>query len=269
MANFRLNTGIEILRAARATALFELTRSLTPGRLASSLVLVLFPPTMMALILIASRFTAEAESVTMISVFMVILLSLLLWASPVVYSELEGRTWIYLASRPKGRISTVLGKYAIAVFWTFAVGWTSMTTCVMFSSMFGSPRDTFQIWLVFSLLIALASITYAAVFVLIGALFHRRAMVFCAGYILLSEIVLPTVPAVISRFTVRYHLFSLALDLLPLNLLRWTKEPIVQSIFNRQAAWLDILMLLLITCLALGATVITLQSREYLTADEA
>jgi len=260
---------MNILRAARATALFELTRSLTPGRLASSLILALFPPTMMGLILFASGFSLPTEFVIMLTVFMVILLSLMLWASPVVYAELEGKTWIYLASRPKGRISTVLGKYAIAVFWSFTVGWSAMTICVIFNSTIGSPREKLHVWLVFSLLIALAGITYAAVFILIGALFHRRAMVFCAGYILLSEIVLPNVPAVISRFTVRYHLFSLALDLLPQKLIGANEDSLVQNLYNRQPAWLDILMLVLITCLALGATAFTLQSREYLTADEA
>ena len=263
MATSRLNTGVNILRAAWATALFELSRSLTPGRLAASLMLALFPPTMMGLILIASGFRAEIEIIIMITVFMVILLALLLWASPVVYAELEGRTWIYLASRPKGRISTVLGKYLLAVFWSFTVAWSAMTICVIFDTTM-NPRETFHVWWVFSLLIALASMTYAAVFILIGALFHRRAMVFCAGYVLLSEIALPNVPAVVSRFTVRYHLFSLALDLLG-----WTKNPTLESMFNRQPAWLDILMLLLITSVALGATVYTLQSREYLTADEA
>ena len=39
------------------------------------------------------------------------LFGLLLWVTPVVQAELEGRTWIYLAVRPRGRVSMLLGKY--------------------------------------------------------------------------------------------------------------------------------------------------------------
>jgi ABC-type transport system involved in multi-copper enzyme maturation permease subunit len=259
---------LSILRAAKATALFELARSLTPGRFASSLVLGLFPPCMLGLIMLASRMTAEVEVVIMITVFLVILLSLLLWASPVVYAELEGRTWIYLASRPKGRYSTVLGKYVIAVYWSFAISWGSMTVCLLINEYFAhKPNETFRAWAIFSFLIALACPTYAAIFVFLGALFHRRAMVFCAGYILLSEIVLANVPAVVSRFTVRFHLLGLAIDLFDRK--QWMPDPAMRAIFNRQPMWMDITCLMLFMVVFLAATMWALRTREYLTADEA
>ncbi len=51
--------------------------------------------------------------------------------APLVHAELEGRTWIYLAVRPRGRVSVLLGKYLTAVAWTTLAGWTSTTICVL------------------------------------------------------------------------------------------------------------------------------------------
>ena len=259
------NSFAKLLRCAKATALFELARSLTGGRLAAATILALFPPSMTMLTLLATNYAMPHLVIIGVTVFMVILLAQLLWAAPVVHTELEGKTWIYLASRPQGRVSTVLGKYAIAVFWGFNVAWTAMTLCMLGVLDLFTPHDLFYHWLIFTLMIALACIAYGSVFTLIGALFHRRAMVFCAGYALLSEVVLANIPAVISRFTVQFHLASLAVDLLGID----NPAAPMQHLYREQGPWTDLFLIFLITISCLAATIYTLRSREYITADEA
>ena len=264
---------MSLYQKASATARFELARSFTAGRIAASFILALFPPAMVMLLMVASRGGARTPEMVEFSIFilvyMVILLALLLWASPVVYAELEGRTYIYLASRPGGRISTMLGKYAVAVAWSFAVAWVAMTLSLGVNEIWWpNPARTFRFWGGLTILIALACTVYASVFVLLGALSHRRAMVFCAGYVLLSEVWLSSLPAVINRFTVRFHLYSLADTMLALD---WfgTRNSAFQDLFNSQPVWMDLVMLATITAVSMGATIFTLRTREYLTADEA
>ena len=110
---------------------------------------------------------------------------------------------------------------------------------------------------------------YASVFVLLGALAHRRAMVFCAGYVLLSEVWLASMPSVINRFTVRFHLYNLADSMLSFAWLDEGRRSVFREIFDSQPVWMDLLMLSAITTVTMGATVYTLMTREYLTADEA
>jgi ABC-type transport system involved in multi-copper enzyme maturation permease subunit len=68
-------------------------------------------------------------------------LALMLWATPMVHSELEARTWPYLAVRPGGKTAVLLGKYLSAVAWTIAVAWLSLTLSI--AVLFPEPEVTF------------------------------------------------------------------------------------------------------------------------------
>jgi hypothetical protein len=57
---------------------------------------------------------------------LVCLLGLLLWITPLVQTEVEGKTWPYLAVRPAGKLPVLLGKYAAGVFWTMLTGWVAL-----------------------------------------------------------------------------------------------------------------------------------------------
>jgi ABC-type transport system involved in multi-copper enzyme maturation permease subunit len=87
----------------------------------------------------------------------VCLLGLLLWATPNVHSELEGRTWIYLAVRPDGKAMVLLGKYLTAVAWSASACLLALTISVIVCSAFQrldnplrlSPCQT-RAWLYFT-----------------------------------------------------------------------------------------------------------------------
>jgi hypothetical protein len=53
---------------------------------------------------------------------MVVVLNAMLWVAPIVQTELEGKTWLYVAARPYGRICLVLGKLLNGLVWTLGAG---------------------------------------------------------------------------------------------------------------------------------------------------
>lgn len=57
---------------------------------------------------------------------LVCLLGLLLWVTPLVQAEVEGKTWPYLAVRPAGKLPILLGKYAAGVLWSMVTGWLAL-----------------------------------------------------------------------------------------------------------------------------------------------
>ncbi|MFO7904832.1 MAG: hypothetical protein R6U98_19370, partial [Pirellulaceae bacterium] len=81
------------------------------------------------------------------------LLGLLLWVTPLVQSELEGRTWGYLAVHPRGRASLLLGKYLTAIVWTALAGCTSLTICILIAQ----PVYAFRLWSSLLLIIGFAA----------------------------------------------------------------------------------------------------------------
>ncbi len=261
---------MKFLHAARATAMFEMTRSLSAGRMSAGIVLGLFPPLMLILILVINGGFIELELIIATTTLLTMLLSALLWASPIVHMELEGKTWIYLASRPMARYTTYLGKYFVAAWWSFAVSFLAMSACMLIISMTSliSPQRQFEVWLGFTVLILLASITYSAVFSLIGVVFHRRAMVFAAGYALGSEVMLANAPALIGRITTRFHLTSLSVDLMGWPQIEDQRMQEFLSL-NAQPAYVDVILLLLLAAISIGVCMLILRYREYMTADEA
>jgi ABC-type transport system involved in multi-copper enzyme maturation permease subunit len=204
------------LIGALATCRFELTRSFSLQRLTSSLGLILFPPAMLWMIILGASSNNEAIEVlayvlfTMIFlVALVCLLSLLLWATPNVHGELEGKTWSFIAMRPGGRISNFLGKYLTAVLVSFLTAFLSLTLCVLVADKYGTlggGSEPWQKWGILTGIFAMACLVYGAILSMIGAWFTKRAMVVGAGFLIGGETILSAVPAVVSKFTMSYHL---------------------------------------------------------------
>jgi ABC-type transport system involved in multi-copper enzyme maturation permease subunit len=191
------------------------------------------------------------------------LLGLLLWATPIVQAELEGRTWIYLAVRPRGRASVLLGKYLTAVIWTTLAGWTSATICVGIAQ----PPNGFLLWRSLLFVIVLGCLGYGALFSLIGVLIPRRAMVIAVAYTLIFEFLVSFIPAVINQFTVHYRLRNLLVqfmgwrDLLP--------DGTGEVLLGDQPAWLHIGILGLTVVVLLTVAMQAIQVKEYVSAEEA
>lgn len=252
-----------------ATALFDFRRSLTLSRLSVFGVLSLFPPAIVAINLFGPGLEA-APVIIGVTVMMVGILAELLWATPIVHAELEGKTWLYLAVRPRGIVAVLLGKYLVAVLWTMAVCSIALTACVLLAALARFP-NALQMWLVFLVLITLAAFAYAAIFALIGVVFHRRAMVFAMAYVIVFEVLVAQIPAVINQITVRHHLTALAVKWLDFRYLGDEEVPefILREMLGVQEPdWQNILTVAATAAIALAASMQIICSREYLSADE-
>lgn len=260
------------LNSAIATCGFEVKRSLTFQRMAVSVVMALFPPLMLALLIMGPRSIDSGaglpftEFVIIFLVSLVCVLTLLLWATPNVYSELEGKSWMFVASRPGGRIGIFLGKYMAAVLFSFVVSFVALTLSVGIGTAFSTLEDPVRLWLSMTAIFTLACLTYGAVFSLIGVLTFRRAMVVGVGYIIVSDGILANFPALISRFTARYHLQSLGLEwvgwFLP------NDKEAYQAIFGETSVSFNLISLAALTLVALAAGMYFIVNRQYITSDE-
>jgi hypothetical protein len=191
------------------------------------------------------------------------LFGLLLWVPSLVHAELEGRTWIYLAVRPRGRVSVLLGKYLTAITWTALAGWTSTTVCVLIAR----PDAAWRLWGTTVALVALACVAYGAIYSLIGVWLHRRAMVIAVAYTLIFEFLVSFIPAVINKFTVQYRLRSLLFTWMDW----WHLMPsgTTTLFMGKERAWVHILILCSIVVGILVLAVQVIQRREYATVADA
>ncbi|HIQ20096.1 MAG TPA: hypothetical protein EYH34_02495 [Planctomycetes bacterium] len=241
---------------------FECRRGMILSRVATALVLAVFP---LALVLLVRTQGGDLETgprgpgiLFALLPGLTCLMCLLLWAIPAIHSEVEGSTWPYLAVRPGGKSAVLLGKYLTAVAWTTAVGWLGVSLCAMTMRL----SDRLETWCVLGILILLSALAYGALFVLLGVVFLRRAMVLAVGYAFIMEFLTGFIPAVIHRFTIQYHLRSL--------LSQWTGWTPASlggafhqlSLFSPWPAWGHLLALLGGTAALLAAAGCILRQRE-------
>jgi ABC-type transport system involved in multi-copper enzyme maturation permease subunit len=264
---------------------YELARSMTPGRWAMFLLMVCIPT---ALLIAVSQLTPnEAKYTVNVSqlpdgkttirdetnlafcmlVYLLIpqvmtMLGMLVLASPIVHSELEGQTWIYALVRHAGRRSLLLGKYLVAVLWTSTAGILAVSLATPFVPL----KNPAQLWLTASLLCLLASLAYGALFALIGVVMQKRVMVISFVYALVAEGVLAWIPAVINQFTIAYRLRSI--------LFRWADLSVDQYFPNMGLArnamiaqdpsgWVQVGLVLLISGILLGLALWLVETIQY------
>ena len=256
------------------TCSFELRRSLTYQRIAVSIVMALFPPSMLLLIHAAPEVRNEmpaevSQTLILLLVGLVTILSLLLWATPNVHSELEGKSWVFIASRPGGRISNFLGKYMAAVYSSFLVSWAAITLSVLVVNQVTEIRDPLRLWSTVSVVFLIACMVYAAIFSMIGTIFFRRGMVIGVAYVLVSEIFVASIPAVIGKLTTRYHLQSLCISWMGW-LFPGGDEALrnYSTFYGKPEPWFNLTCLFVICALCLGAGTFVIVSRQYITKDE-
>lgn len=283
---------------------YEWKRTLTAGRMGWWLALTAFPAAIVLLLRCQAEFGRGMQQQQIDAVWSVVLymlipcvccaLGVFLNAAPAIASELEQRSWVYLATRPRGILWLLLGKYLVAVVWAVTSALVSSTLAVVLTeadlSLVGvrSPvenqttevpavvpaavpvaatsvaatagqlaapqrpplpppprpprpggRDVaavaqplpasqgtrpsadsegartavrWRLWWTMLRLSCLSAMSYAALYLLIGAVFPRRAMVFCVAYTALVEVVLSLIPAIINRLTIQYRLRSLMMN---------------------------------------------------------
>jgi ABC-type transport system involved in multi-copper enzyme maturation permease subunit len=204
---------------------YELIRSLSLTRLISWILIFAFP---VALILLAKwqvgqrprRISPEELRVgfSFIAFALIphvaVMLNLLMWATPVVNTELEGQTWIYSIVRPQGKLNIILGKYLTAIFWSIFGGLLSATIAI---PLLGLDKS-FTLWWTLARLVVLSSVAYGALYIAMGTLFQKRAMVSAFIYTLTVEGFLSLLPATINQLTVSFRLRCLLVQWLEVRL---------------------------------------------------
>lgn len=237
---------------------FELKRTLTFSRTMIWLMLAIFPAALIAMVRWQSQDSIPIDIASLVIFFLVpqvsCLLGLLLWATPAIQTELEGQTWIYLAVRPSGKVAVVLGKYLIAVLWTAAAGIFSVTACVLASG----ASEPSKLWLSLCKLVCLSTLSYGALYLLIGVVILRRSIVFAVAYTLLIELVVSLIPATINKLTISHRLRALLADWMDLDTIRSRAE----VIFGEQASGSHLMFLFGYTIVLLTATVLVVRTRE-------
>jgi ABC-type transport system involved in multi-copper enzyme maturation permease subunit len=133
------------------------------------------------------------------------ILCMLLWATPIVNAELESQTWVYSVVRPKARWALITGKYLVAVIWTASCTSLSASLAIPLAGMSGAIK----VWGTMVGLCWLSAICYGALFMLIGTLIQRRAMVIAFFHAIFVEFILASIPAVINQFTISFRLWSI------------------------------------------------------------
>ena len=251
--------------AILAVSRFECKRSVTLSRGMGWLTISLFPALLIGLMRFTGASLALQDDFLSVALFFIIveivcLLNLLLWAAPVVQSELEGKTWIYLSVRPQGRWAVVLGKYLVAVVWSTFGGWLSVLASLTASGLDGVTGLSSML----GGLVLLSCLSYGALFILIGVLFPKRSMVIVVVYSLLMEGAIASIPALINRLTVRSHLFSIYIEgYLPADIANPYRD-----IYGSSSIIVSLLSLVIYVGIALGIALFMVKRKEYLMADD-
>lgn len=242
---------------------FELRRSLTVGRSAIWIVLVMFPIALIsALRLIASIDRPEPWGIMLYFLVpeVLCLLGLLLWATPALSTEIEGQTWVYLATRRSGRSLVLLGKYMTAVFWTFTAALAAITVCTIVMGPYGG----FRLWSVMCLLSLFSCLAHASLYVMIGTVFFRRTIVTAVFYTLVIEYGLSLVPAVANKLTINYRLRGLLADWM-----NWEEaRSAAENVFGSEPASIHLLVLAAFTLTLLAAAMFRVGHTEFPTQQE-
>ncbi|MEZ6130466.1 MAG: hypothetical protein R3C59_17410 [Planctomycetaceae bacterium] len=274
-----------------AISAFEFRRLLTPGRAFWWLLVAAFPVVIMVLMQEFGRITdvnmwqrqlsrmrrhpvsieeAQQQIDTLLTIALYFLapsiscmMGALLTAAPSVASELEQHSWIYFATRPNGLFHLLMGKYLVSVVWAGSATLVGLCMAIPLSKI--STRleaGSALLWITL-----LSAISYSALYLMIGALFHRRAMVFCVAYTAGVELFLGFFPAVINRITIQYRLRSLLFD--------WTTQSqefresrITEFVAATESVFLQIVWLTSLTALFLAISLVSVHVREFTAAVE-
>lgn len=251
-----------------AVFLFEWRRALTATRLAWWLALALFPVfiTLLVRMTAVTELSREPWAILMFVLVPMLISTLgtLLWTAPAVSTELERKSWVYLAVRPHGKTAVLLGKFLAAVTWVLPAALLGLTLSLAIAR----TGHTWQIWWTMTRLVLLACPAYAAVYLLLGTLFPQRPMVIAVAYTLIFELIVGFIPAIINKGTVQYRLRALLID--------WAEIPLgdpeviqLVDLFGDAPATYHVMVLLMYILAFIATAVAVIRWREFSTAAEA
>jgi predicted membrane channel-forming protein YqfA (hemolysin III family) len=256
------------LQRIPAVFLFEWRRALTMPRLAWMVALMAFPPVLLLMIRTAARSDPPLEIaailVYVLSPCVACMMSVFLWATPVLSAELEGRSWVYLAVRPYGPVAVLLGKYLVSVSWAVPVGLVSASL----GAIVIGHEHLVQLVTVECGLATLSCLSYSAVFLLIGVILPKRAMVAGIVYAVTFEVAAALIPAAVNLFTIQYRLRCLLVRWMEMDVAAARGNPVFVSYFGDESAAWHVAVLLGMTAGYLAAAALLLRFREFTSAAE-
>jgi len=138
-----------------------------------------------------------------------VLLLVLFYGTSICLEEVEGRTLMYLTTRPVPKAAVILGKYAASI--VFLTGMINVGVILSFLVLnlrtFGE-LSTWPILLQYVGVLTLAILAYTAFFTLLGTL-SKRALVLGLMFSFGWEAVVQYFPGSTQRFTIAHYLKSL------------------------------------------------------------
>jgi hypothetical protein len=260
-----------LLRAVPGVVDYELSRSFKPARIGMFLMMVLIPTALLIAVAyqVPDRFRKDPQSNAVFCMLLYALvpqiltmLSMLVLASPIVHTELEGQSWIYSLVRYQGRRALLLGKYIVAFLWSSSAGILVTSLAVPFLPL----KEPLHAWGTISLLCILSSLAYGALFALIGVLFQKRVMVISFLYALVVEGLLAWLPAMINQLTIAYRLRSILFRWLGLSVDRFFQsESIVQNgmVAMDETGWSQIAWVLAISAGLMAVAIWLVENIQY------
>lgn len=192
------------------------------------------------------------------------MLGALLTASPAVASELEQHSWIYFATRPNGLFHLVVGKYLVAFVWAA----TSTLTGLWISIAIADINDKWNVLATLTMITLLSAMSYSALYMMIGTLFYRRAMIFCVAYTAGVEIAMSFVPAVVNRLTIQYRLRALLFDGMSKPKVMRDEETFQRLFIAGDTVMQTVFWLVALTAVFLAVALTSVQVREFTGAAE-
>lgn len=259
----------EIAKATLATYFFELRMSLTGRRAITGLVLAAFPPILCLLIAKQVREPAVIGMVLTVLIMAVELFALLFWVPAGIYSELEGKNWIFSTSRPSGRTAMVIGKWLSGSTWAIMVGMVALSSAIVFLMPF---VDLSGIFLSAVLAIVLGGFSYGAIFSLLGVVALKRAMGLCVAYFAIIEGFVSMLPAIVQKGTVFYHLRCIIYHTAShekMGISRMDGDAIAALVgFNQLPLWGNFASIGLITLFFGGLAVLMINTRQLVTKQD-
>lgn len=214
-------------------ALFRLTlRQILGGMRVWLLLLFLgLPVLLLAIVLSAGGFRIPDQDVALGIFYFVLyphalcVLAALLYGSSLLAAEIEGKTLVYLFTRRVSRPHVLLQKYLATVCVLIALTGASLTVCFALGGFPGGLR----MYLTLLASIALALLSYTAIFALLGLVVPRRAIPAGLIYTAVVEMGLGFIPAVANELSASYFLRAFAYHLsgqtLPSDVLEFLNPP--------------------------------------------
>lgn len=253
-----------------AVAGFEVRRALTRTRLLWWALLALFPVAITSLAQLGPARHGEeiprhvwAAILFLLCPLAVSMLGVFLYTSPAVAVELERKSWVYLAVRPYASRAVLFGKYAVAVAWTAAAALTGLSISVLIAR----PERAFELWWGLARLVLLSCPAYGAMYLLLGVIFYKRAMIVAIAYTLLFELAASFIPAMVNKLTIQFRLRALLFDFADLP--KPKDDATARQVFGDSPPETHLWVLLGYTLALLIASQLWLARSEFTSADEA